>query len=135
MSKSNLTDRIEEYSSRLQKRLPLEAVILFGSHARGDAFEWSDIDLAVISPAFEDMSRIRRIGLLLEAWHAGGSAELLGFTPEEISRLDHPFIWEIVADGIAVSGRPFFQKLKDNLAQRIAEGKIRRIPNGWDWSE
>jgi uncharacterized protein len=27
-------------------------MVLFGSHAKGDANEWSDIDLAVISPDF-----------------------------------------------------------------------------------
>ena len=31
----------------------IERAILYGSHARGEANKWSDIDLIVISPEFE----------------------------------------------------------------------------------
>jgi predicted nucleotidyltransferase len=35
----------------------VDQAILFGSHARGTADEWSDVDLAVISPDFGRMPR------------------------------------------------------------------------------
>jgi predicted nucleotidyltransferase len=34
--------------------LPATAAVLFGSFARGDAHRWSDIDLLVLSPRFDD---------------------------------------------------------------------------------
>ncbi|NPV53820.1 MAG: nucleotidyltransferase domain-containing protein [Firmicutes bacterium] len=49
----------------LQKTLPVERVILFGSYAKGTPQPESDIDIAVISPAFgqnpwEDRKRLYR---------------------------------------------------------------------------
>lgn len=40
----------------LQKKIELDYVILFGSYATGQAHEFSDIDLGVISKDFENMS-------------------------------------------------------------------------------
>lgn len=37
----------------LQAHLPVRSVILFGSVARGDAHEWSDIDVAIVCDPFD----------------------------------------------------------------------------------
>jgi predicted nucleotidyltransferase len=44
--------------------------ILFGSHARGDAREWSDIDLVVIAPELDNLTDRRLVSRLweLRAW-------------------------------------------------------------------
>lgn len=47
--------------------------VLFGSFARGDAHEWSDIDVVVIAPEF-DLPAERR--LVAELWDARGSADI-----------------------------------------------------------
>ncbi len=39
--------------------------VLFGSYARGDADEWSDIDLVVIAPEFDALSGA---GLVSKLW-------------------------------------------------------------------
>lgn len=39
---------VTQYVSRVIKKFKPEKVMLFGSFARGDATEWSDIDLLVI---------------------------------------------------------------------------------------
>jgi len=41
----------------------VDRVLLFGSQARGNAREDSDIDLIVISPNFADMPSWRRYGI------------------------------------------------------------------------
>ena len=41
--------------------------ILFGSFARGDAHEWSDIDLLVIAPEFDGP---RELAMIKKLWHA-----------------------------------------------------------------
>lgn len=44
---------IERYISRLlAQQLPIERVILYGSYARGEENKDSDIDIAIISPAY-----------------------------------------------------------------------------------
>jgi len=59
------TQVIEEIGSRLAKAAPPNSrVLLFGSHARGNAHEDSDIDVLVIEPtvesAFRESVRLRR---------------------------------------------------------------------------
>ena len=56
---------IEEIKSRITpviKKYPIEKVILFGSYARGDASETSDIDLVVESGGKMRNSRIFTLG-------------------------------------------------------------------------
>jgi len=62
-------------------------VILYGSHARGEATVLSDIDLVVISedlskwPALERLEMLSRLAARVEA-----PLDVLGYTPEEIAR-------------------------------------------------
>lgn len=54
MSQTEVISILELYISRLKKGgIPIEIAILFGSHARGDADQNSDIDVLLISSFFE----------------------------------------------------------------------------------
>lgn len=48
---------IQEAGRRLSEAAPQARIILFGSHARGEAGEHSDLDLLVIEPSVEDPAR------------------------------------------------------------------------------
>jgi predicted nucleotidyltransferase len=82
----------------------VEAVILFGSTARGEADSRSDVDLAVIAPAgwdgrtdLEDVVRAR----------LGNKCDVLAFTHDDFTRLaaaDEPVVRDILADGVALIG-------------------------------
>lgn len=54
-----------DYVSKLKKQIPIEKVVLFGSYAKGTYTDDSDVDLAVFSPAFENMSRVDGLTFLL----------------------------------------------------------------------
>ena len=44
----------QKYLQRLAVMgIPVERGVIFGSHARGEATQWSDIDLLVVSPRFD----------------------------------------------------------------------------------
>ncbi len=83
----------------------VDAVLLFGSIARGEATEASDVDLAVIAAAgwsgrveLEDVVRAR----------LGNDCDVLVFTPSEFAesaRAGEPVVAEIVRDGLALMGR------------------------------
>jgi predicted nucleotidyltransferase len=57
--------RLRRISERLKKEYHAEKVILFGSYARGEATEDSDVDLFIIAPTnerfFERMATVRRL--------------------------------------------------------------------------
>ncbi|MBF0612294.1 MAG: nucleotidyltransferase domain-containing protein [Magnetococcales bacterium] len=47
--------------------IPVDFAVLYGSHCRGDATEWSDIDVLVVSPKFEPPKNRDDIDRM---WHA-----------------------------------------------------------------
>lgn len=102
---TELAHRISHYIAYLQKHLTLEKAILFGSYAYGIPREQSDIDLVVLSSAFEGVPYPRRLERLsVLAWRAGvGDIEALGCTPEEFEQAsDLSLLGEIRERGIVV---------------------------------
>jgi len=85
---------LAQFIKETRKRIPVEKVILFGSHALGSPKKYSDIDIAVISPKFSGMNDLKRIKLLLDCAHRIKSGltidiEAFGYTPEEYKRASH----------------------------------------------
>ena len=66
-----IADRLNTALKRLVAAAQPSRIILFGSHARGDADDHSDVDLLVVEPAvsdrYEEMVRLNRAlkGLLM----------------------------------------------------------------------
>ena len=75
-----------------------QKVILFGSYARGNPGEYSDIDLVVISRDFKKYNLRERLELLgLVAGKVFEPIEALGYTPEEMAeeKKAHSFVGDI----------------------------------------
>lgn len=83
----------------------VEAVIVFGSVARGEAHARSDIDLAVIAPATWD----GRADLQQQAQERlGNECDVLHLTREQFQLAPQdgePVVAEVLRDGIALLGR------------------------------
>ena len=56
---------IAEYIRELGKQIPIQKAILFGSYAKGTIHRYSDVDIAIFSDYFKDMSRVDGIHFLL----------------------------------------------------------------------
>ena len=88
MDKSETVDGVVE---RLKARLPgclrVEALILFGSRAEGNADEWSDYDFVVVSPDFEGIPFLDRGRLMFPFRERGASYDFLCYTPQEYREL------------------------------------------------
>lgn len=66
MVKKGLKNKIKKYARLLEKAgISVQQIILFGSHAKGEASKDSDIDLCVISKKF-GVNRLDEIGILLK---------------------------------------------------------------------
>ncbi len=83
-------------------------MILFGSFARGDINEGSDVDILVVADFQEPF--LDRIKLLLDLNDGIGlPLEPVGYTPEEFRRMrgeGSRFIQEVLKDGRILYGQP-----------------------------
>lgn len=80
-TRTDVKQIVDHYVRQLQADIKVEKVILFGSHARGQANEWSDIDIAVISDDLKGLDQFQRVELISPARReCNSSLEPLGYT-------------------------------------------------------
>ncbi|MEK6709501.1 MAG: nucleotidyltransferase domain-containing protein [Nitrospinota bacterium] len=85
--KESLIKRLAAFKTRLSEKMPVEKIIFFGSHARGRAHKWSDVDLIVVSKKFRGKRfRYRPLGFH-RLWDIRYPVDFLCYTPEEFQKL------------------------------------------------
>jgi predicted nucleotidyltransferase len=99
-----ITRIVQNYIERLSKeeKIPIKKVIIFGSHAKGKTHKWSDIDICVLSPDFQDSLRAMELLLVKrrrEEVIAG--LEPVGFTEKDFKD-GSSFIEEIKKTGVVL---------------------------------
>ena len=97
-------ERLKKISERLKKEYHAEKVILYGSHAKGEATEDSDVDILVIAPTeerfFERMATV--LGLVRDLYN-GLALSPIVLQPEEVSerlKRGDQFVKQIIEHGI-----------------------------------
>lgn len=102
---------IKQTIEHLEQKVHIQEAILFGSHARGEADEWSDVDLAMISPDFARMSHSKLMDLLVELSLAvDPSVEVRPYTPRDLKDARPTnFLGHILAEGKVVYKRGKFR--------------------------
>lgn len=92
----------DTYVKILQEaRIPLDAVYIFGSYARGSQHESSDIDVAVVSSLFGKSRSLERVQLMLLR-----NKQLLDIEPHPLGTEDfasdwNPFV-KVVKEGVRI---------------------------------
>ena len=77
--------QIEAVAARLAEAIEAERVILFGSHARGEAHDTSDVDLMIVAKS--DLPRFKRSRALYRLLRPYPfPMDLIVYTPEEVER-------------------------------------------------
>ena len=105
MEKRNIDERImkvvKKYVEKISKYYDIEAIILFGSYAKGMENENSDIDIAIISSDFNDIMEdvARLIGMSCKI---DPRIEPHPIKLEDYKNVSSPFIKEIIDTGIKV---------------------------------
>jgi len=85
---SKVLSTVEQALNQLAKQLqenygPLE-IYLFGSFAKGDWLEDSDIDIVVVSEKFMGKTMPERVNLIRKLAPRNLALEILAYTPEEL---------------------------------------------------
>lgn len=72
-NKLDISKRLAHFVEAITKSIKVDQIILFGSYAKGNAHEYSDIDIAVTSPEldknktrFENIREVKKRAKLLE---------------------------------------------------------------------
>ncbi len=77
--------KVRQLAHRILKRLKPAKLILFGSFARGDLHEGSDVDFLVVGDFKERF--FDRIGKVLELSDGSIGVDALAYTPQEFDKL------------------------------------------------
>ncbi|MEM2912987.1 MAG: nucleotidyltransferase domain-containing protein [Candidatus Bathyarchaeia archaeon] len=88
----SVIDALKAFLESLVKEIGDAEVYLFGSYARGDWVEDSDIDLVVISSRFRGMHMCDRMSMLRKLAPDTHAFEILAYTPEESEVIKHSVV-------------------------------------------
>jgi len=110
----------------------VRSIILFGSRAKGEHTEESDVDVCVVSSHLPG-DVFRRRCLTPPGY---SFISIMGFCPEEfLSMLDeeNPLVLDIVKYGVALYDDGFFEKAKEVYLETIRKYGLERDSAGWTW--
>ena len=96
--------KIIEGIRKFKKKIKVEKIILFGSYARGNPTEHSDIDLLLVGKRFRGKDFHERFKGLWLKWNLGLPVDFLPFTPEEFNKLkkEVSIVNEALREGIEI---------------------------------
>ncbi len=102
-NREELKNIIHDYISKLEGKIKLDKVILFGSYAKGTANKWSDIDLLIVSSDLPEKTPKGKNGFNLDniVGTFEPSLEVLGINPKKLNDpIEKGFFDEITKSGI-----------------------------------
>lgn len=122
-----LTHLLEIEINQFMEHLEIkpESVVLFGSFARGNQTESSDIDLLVVLKS--DLDWFDR-QLLVDR------ADAFVYTPKELEKMfdeNNGFILDVLEDSIVLQDNGYWKAMEKRFLDKKNSGMIERIKNGW----
>jgi predicted nucleotidyltransferase len=100
---SKIKESLVDFLHKIIDRFEVDQIILFGSFARGDFHENSDVDLIIVGDFKEDF--FSRIGKILEIAPLDLDIEPFIYTRDEFNKMkkdENPFILKALSEGIMV---------------------------------
>lgn len=102
LSRETIEARVQQVVHDVKFYQPLR-MILFGSAARGEMDEFSDLDFVVLKSTNQPfLDRSKEVALLC---HAPGAIDFFVYTPDEWQRMqeaDSPFVERVLKEGRVV---------------------------------
>ena len=105
---TELSTAISDFVGRLEEGMLVDAIVLYGSYVHGNPHDWSDIDLAVVSPDFERVPMWRRQEMIASlTLERDRRIAPIGYPSSEYHDPGrHSFLREIMRTGKVVYGAP-----------------------------
>ncbi len=100
-SQSDITDIVGKFVNLISDEFPIKTAYLFGSYAKGNARDYSDVDLAIVSDKFEgsrffDKKKLNKYILKISI-----DLEVHPFRTVDFTE-DNPFVKEIIQTGLKI---------------------------------
>jgi predicted nucleotidyltransferase len=95
-----ISDIVQQYVNDVQKQVKVNKAVLYGSYAKGNYDEQSDVDIAIFSESFTGKNSIEINSFLfsLARKYKEICIEPIGFNYEDLFD-DNPFVKEILNSG------------------------------------
>ena len=97
-----IMESINKYIEKISKYYKIDAIILFGSYAKGTQNKDSDIDIAIISSDFKDIFD-DMADLIGYTWKIDTRIEPHPISKEDYEKIATPFVQEVIDTGIKVA--------------------------------
>lgn len=108
----------------LRERIEVDALVLFGSRARGEAFEDSDWDVAVVSTDFQGLNPLERGLKVLDCRPV--RAELIHLTPAELLEPGLSYLrCSVLEEGVPLHDGGAFRRARRRWEERKSAGEVR----------
>ncbi len=91
---------IKDYISDVNRHVKIDKAFLYGSYAKGNFNEHSDLDIAIFSDSFKGQSFVDAVSFLfsLARKYKDICIEPIAFTVSDLQE-DNPFVKEIITTG------------------------------------
>ena len=97
-----IMESINKYIEKISQYYKIEAIILFGSYAKGTENQDSDIDIAIISSDFKNIIQ-DGADLIGFTWKIDTRIEPHPIRTEDYENIATPFVQEVINTGIKVA--------------------------------
>ena len=102
LTREQLSSIVQDYISKLKSKINIEQIYLYGSYAKGNPNEWSDIDLYVISKDFPEDYLKGQNGYFLYTLLGNHDLrlEVIGIHPKQLENpIEKSFFEEVESTG------------------------------------
>ena len=106
LTEEQLNNIIDNYISKLKQKINIEQIILYGSYANGNAHEWSDIDLYIVSKDLPENELKGTNGFHLDCMveKFDPRLEVIGINPNQLKDpIEKSFFKEVKTKGKLIS--------------------------------
>jgi predicted nucleotidyltransferase len=125
LQESKITTLLEKALREKSATIEPESIILFGSFAKGNYTESSDVDILIVLKS--DLDWFDRQLLV-------SGLDAIIYTPEELERMFYEnkgFILDVLEDGIVLHDKGYWKAMKREFLDKKKSGTIKKIKNGW----
>lgn len=101
-------DRLRLIVDSVTGAMPTDAIVIFGSYARGEATDDSDVDILVLSPLNGLELRNRSVDAGLEMWDLDKRTDFLAYNTDRFNQMlsdGWSFARNVSKDGVVIYGQ------------------------------